>query len=60
MSLFRPNPKKEPERFYLLPGQGGSSYRRKRNYLLAWSVIVALVVSGLLAVALFLMNRIRP
>ncbi len=60
MSLFRPHPKKEPERFYLLPGQGGSSYRRKRNYLLAWSVVVALVVSGLLAIALYLMNRIRP
>jgi len=60
MSRFRPHPKKEPERFYLLPGQGGESYRRKRRYLLTWSVLVALLFSGLLVLALYFMNRVHP
>jgi len=60
MSRFRPHNKKEPERFYLLPGQGGESYRRKRRYLLTWSVIVALLLSGGLAVAFYFMNRVHP
>ena len=60
MSLFRPHHKKEPERFYLLPGQGGDSYRRKRRYLLTWSVLFALLLSGGLAVAFYLMNRVHP
>ena len=60
MSLFRPHHKKEPERFYLLPGQGGESYRRKRRYLLTWSVLVALLFSGLLVLALYFMSRVHP
>jgi hypothetical protein len=60
MNWFRPHHKKEPERFYLLPGQGGESYRRKRRFLLTWSVLVALLVSGALGVAFYFMNRVHP
>lgn len=48
---------KEPERFYLLPGQGGSAYRRKRNVMIVWSVILALLLSGGLAALFYYMNR---
>lgn len=48
---------KEPERFYLLPGQGGSAYRRKRNLMLTWSVIMALLLSGALTALFFFLNR---
>ena len=48
---------KEPERFYLLPGQGGESYRRKRRVLITWSVIVGVIFSVLLAWVFYLMNR---
>jgi hypothetical protein len=60
MNWFRSSHKKAPERFYLLPGQGGEGYRRKRRFLLIWSVIVALLVSGVLAAAFYWMNRVRP
>jgi CHASE2 domain-containing sensor protein len=48
---------KEPERFYLLPGQGGASFRRKRRILITWSVVAALVFSGVLTGLFYLMNR---
>jgi hypothetical protein len=57
MSWFPFKTKKEPERYYLLPGQGGEEYRRKRNYLLAWSVFLALLLSGGLTALLFYLNH---
>ena len=48
---------KEPERFYLLPGQGGASYRRKRAVMLTWSVILALLLSGGLTALFYYLNR---
>ncbi len=48
---------KEHERFYLLPGQGGAAYRRKRNVMLIWSVILALLLSGVLTAAFYYMAR---
>jgi hypothetical protein len=50
-------PAKERERYYLLPGQGGHSYRRKQKFILKWSILAALVVSGILAAGLFWMNH---
>jgi hypothetical protein len=49
--------KKEDKRYYLLPGQGGNAYRRKRNFMLTWSVIVGLLLSGALTALLFYLNR---
>ena len=48
---------KEPQRFYLLPGMGGKARRRKELRNLRWSLAVALVVSGVLACALYLLSR---
>jgi hypothetical protein len=47
--------KKERERFYLLPGMGGSALRRKRKLMLTWSIAAGLVVSGALAAVLYLL-----
>ena len=47
----------EKERYYLLPGQGGSSYRRKQRYIIKASIIVGLVVSAIFAAIMYFMNR---
>lgn len=49
---------KERERYYLLPGMGGRSLRRKRKMMLTWAIIVGLLTSGLLAALIYLMNRV--
>jgi len=46
--------KKERERFYLLPGMGGSAIRRKRKLMLKWSIAAGLVVSALVAGVIYL------
>jgi len=48
---------REPERYYLLPGQGGAPYRRKRNFMILWSVVLALLLSGLLTALFLFLNR---
>ena len=53
------NRDKSQERFYLLPGQGGSGLRRKRKIILIWSIIAGLIVSGFLAAGLYYMSTIR-
>ncbi|HTA94985.1 MAG TPA: hypothetical protein VK769_02565 [Verrucomicrobiae bacterium] len=52
--------RKEPERYYLLPGQGGRAYRRKQVYLLKWSVVAGLVVSAIMAAILYWIDRAKP
>ena len=47
---------KEKHRFYLLPGMGGSARRRKHRLFLAWSVVIGLGVSVILALILIFMN----
>ena len=47
----------EKERYYLLPGQGGSSYRRKQRFILKSAIVVGFVVSAILAVVMFLVYR---
>ena len=43
---------RERERFYLLPGQGGSNFYRKQKRIMRWtifaSVIFGLIVAGLM------------
>ncbi len=57
MSWFNSKRNKEPERFYLLPGQGGAAYRRKQKYILKWSILVGLVVSVALGALMYYLNR---
>ena len=47
----------EKERYYLLPGQGGSSYRRKQRFILKTAIIVGSSVSLILAAILFFVYR---
>ena len=54
----RPERPEEKERFYLLPGQGGSSYRRKQRYIIKASIIVGLVVSALVATIMYFIYRV--
>jgi hypothetical protein len=51
---------KETERFYLLPGQGGEAYRRKQKFLLKWSIIVGLIVSAVLGVLMYFLDKVNP
>lgn len=48
----------EKERYYLLPGQGGSSYRRKQRLIIKYSIIVGLLVSVLFAVIAYFVHRL--
>jgi hypothetical protein len=57
MKLFHSKRNKETERFYLLPGQGGSAYRRKQKIILKWSIIAALVFSAVLSAVIYWLNR---
>lgn len=52
-----PRDPREQKRFYLLPGQGGRAYHRKQLLILRWSLFVGLLVSGLLALAMYLLYR---
>ena len=65
MKFFRPtqSPRRQPDaekarkRFYLLPGMGGRAYRRKRQFMLKSALAVGIVVSLVLAVLLYWLNR---
>ena len=58
--MFRPKPDKEPERYYLLPGQGGRAARRKQLLFWKWSIIAGLVIALILAGVMYLLNRFSP
>jgi hypothetical protein len=49
----------DKHRFYLLPGQGGRSHRQKQWFILKWSLLAALVVAGILAALMYLLNRAK-
>ncbi|MBP9901314.1 MAG: hypothetical protein IT579_02125 [Verrucomicrobia subdivision 3 bacterium] len=53
----RSRPQDDKERYYLLPGQGGASYRRKQRFILKSSLIVGVIVSGILALVMYLVYR---
>jgi hypothetical protein len=48
----------EKERYYLLPGQGGSNYRRKQRIIIKYSIIVGVLVSVVFAVIMYFVNRL--
>ena len=51
------NSKKKHERYYLFPGMGGRSLRRKQRMFFIWSLVVALLTAGLLAAILYFLNQ---
>jgi hypothetical protein len=55
--MFGSKRNKETERFYLLPGQGGSAYRRKQRSLLAWAIIVGLALASVLGAVMYYLNQ---
>jgi hypothetical protein len=55
--MFFRKPDREKDRFYLLPGQGGRSFRRKNRAFLIASILAALVVSALLALGMYYANK---
>jgi hypothetical protein len=55
--MFHSKPDKEPERYYLLPGQGGRAARRKQTFFWKWSIIAGLGISAILAALMYLLNR---
>ena len=52
--------KKHRERYYLLPGMGSGSMRRKRKWMLRWSVITGLLASAILVWILYLIRNYSP
>lgn len=55
--MFGLKRKKENQRFYLLPGQGGQAYRRKQRFIFIWSIVVGLLVAGLLGALMYWLSR---
>jgi hypothetical protein len=51
---------KPRERFYLLPGQGGRSFRRKQQVFLTAAVAVSLVFGLIIAVIMWWLARRHP
>jgi hypothetical protein len=50
---------KERQRYYLLPGMGGSALRRKHRRILGWSIALGLVVSAILTFLLYFLSSQR-
>lgn len=47
----------EKERYYLLPGMGGRSLRRKRMAMIKAGIGVGLIIAAILALFLWMLNR---
>jgi hypothetical protein len=57
MAWLRKEKDKERERFYLFAGMGGRAARRKHKAMLQWSIAIGILVSAVVAIALFFLNR---
>jgi hypothetical protein len=55
--MFRSKRDKDTERFYLLPGMGGSAWRRKQNFILKWTIVAALAGAAALGAFLYWLNH---
>ena len=53
----RPRSTEEKQRYYLLPGQGGSNYRRKQKFIIKSSLVVGAIVSLIFGVAMYFVCR---
>jgi hypothetical protein len=57
MKLFNFKRNKAAQRFYLLPGQGGTAYRRKQRFILTCAVIVGLALAAILGVLMYFLDK---
>jgi hypothetical protein len=48
---------RESNRFYLLPGMGGTARRRKHNFILGWAVIATLAALAFLGALMYWLNH---
>jgi len=53
------NRKKKHERYYLFPGMGGSSFRRKQRLFFIWSLVVALLAGCIVAAIIYMISGRR-
>jgi hypothetical protein len=51
---------KERKRSYLLPGMGGTAYRRRQKLILQCSILIGLGVAVMLAALMYWLNRLEP
>lgn len=58
--MFGYKSKKPRERFYLLPGQGGSNHHRKQQRILGWTILVALIFGLIVALVMWSQARVYP
>ncbi|MDR3460243.1 MAG: hypothetical protein P4N60_22675 [Verrucomicrobiae bacterium] len=58
--MFLKKKNRPRERFYLLPGQGGRNYHRKQQYILRWSIALAVFFGAILAVVMWAMSKPKP
>ena len=58
--MFGLKSKKPRERFYLLPGQGGSNFYRKQRQIMGWTVAVSLVFALVLASVMWWLSHAHP
>ena len=57
--MARSKKRKEQERFYLLPGQGGKSYRKKQKTIILWSLVAAMIISAVIAAIMYFTDRYK-
>ena len=50
---------RDKDRYYLLPGMGGKATRQKNRRFLAWSIVVAVLVSFVMLVLFEWLNRLQ-
>ncbi|MGO8765947.1 MAG: hypothetical protein ACLQSR_12550 [Limisphaerales bacterium] len=57
-NMGRKKKHKDPERFYLLPGQGGKLYRKKQRWIIFWSLVAAGLVAGIIGTMMYFIDRL--
>ena len=55
--MFWDKSKKAKGRYYLLAGMGGEAVRRKRRWMLTWGSIWGVIISALIALGLYYLNK---
>jgi hypothetical protein len=55
-SILSARRNKEQERYYLLPGMGGRSLRRKRLVMLIWGIVIGVIVSIVVGLTMYYIN----
>jgi hypothetical protein len=57
VDMFGFDKNKERERYYLLAGMGGKAARRKHRWMMKWALATGIVVSIVLGVAMYFIQR---